>query len=194
MSSVPSSKNEMPLSQKETGTRLRKWALTADIVGGLAIVVSMIFVGYEMRQSTKEAALNRKALEIATYQSLIESISTLGEPIIRDAEFAAIWIKLGNGEPLRDDESIRIGRHYGDVFRHGDLAFYQYQNGVINEERLRSALGLVVGTIYSSPFARDNWESNKQRRFTKPYADYIDALLYERKQLINPAGTSQVTP
>ena len=45
-----------------TETRLQRWALVAEIIGGIAIIVSLIFVGYQVRQSTKEAELNRNAL------------------------------------------------------------------------------------------------------------------------------------
>ena len=53
---------------------LRKWALIAEILSAVAIVVSLGFVGYQLQQSNEQAALNTRALELAAYQQLIVRI------------------------------------------------------------------------------------------------------------------------
>ena len=166
--------------------RLQRWALTAEIIGGVAIVVSLIFVGYEVRQSTKEAALNRSAIETATYQGLMENIAALNEPAIRDPGFADIWGKLRNKEALTIQEEIRMSAYAGVTFRHGDMAFFQYQKGVIDEDRLKSALKIVINRINNYPYFREDWDRVKYERFDNDYADYVDAQLLEQRP--NPSG------
>ena len=174
--------------------KLQRWALAAEIIGGIAIVISLIFVGYQVRQSTKEAALNRRAVEMATYQSLMESINDLSDPLIHDAEFVAVWEKVKNNEALSDIEGTRARNYCSVTFRHGDMAFYHYRRGGIDEESLNSVLEIVVGRINQFSYLREMWDNVKGRRFSKGYIDFVDARLFEVEQpgdLPNPPTNSK---
>ena len=160
-------------------SKLQRRALTAEIIGGAAIVISLLFVGYEVRQSTKEAALNRKALEVAAHQSLMESIASLNDPMIRDPELVKIWEKSKRSEPLTDLERARLAFILNTTLRHGDMAYFQFRNGMISEETLRSVLRIVRGRLVGHPGNLELWNDMKHRRFSKDYADYVDAMLEE---------------
>ena len=54
----------VPLN-RPTSVLARKWALIAEILGAVAVVVSLGFVGYQLQQSNEQAALNTRALELA---------------------------------------------------------------------------------------------------------------------------------
>ncbi len=69
--------------------KLQKWALLAEILGGIAVVVSLIFVGYQVQQSNEQAALNTSALRLAAYQQLIEGISEFNIQTLQNAELRA---------------------------------------------------------------------------------------------------------
>jgi len=76
-------------------------------------------------------------------------------------------------EELTDVEAFRLSRAFFLRFRHGDMAYFQYERGVIDEDRLRSALRpLSLG----EPHARAFWERH-QDNFTKGYQDYLNALI-----------------
>ena len=55
--------------------KLERWALIAEIVGGVAIVLSLIFVGLQVRQSAEQTALNTDAIRADAIQSLVGQIS-----------------------------------------------------------------------------------------------------------------------
>jgi len=57
-------------------------------------------------------------------------------------------------------------------FRHGDMTYFQFERGAIDEPRLRSALGPLLD-ILNSEYAQDFWERN-QRNFVLAYRDYIN--------------------
>ncbi len=129
-----------------SGERLQKWALTAEIIGGIAILISLIFVGYEVRQSTKEAALKRNALEVSSYQNLMEGIMGLSQPLALDADFAEINLEAigAKSETLTQLEKLRLTSFMVGFVRHGSMAFFQYQRGVIDQEQLDSVLSYSV--------------------------------------------------
>jgi hypothetical protein len=141
----------------------------AEATGFIAIIASLVFVGIESRNSTKQSMLNTQALEITAYQSLMSNINdvnalSLESPIAAEA-MAKIWSVEGS-----NDEQFQMDRVLFILFRHGDLAFYMYERGAIDEDRLRSAIAPLP---INSEVGRDFWERQKGS-FTKNYRKYLD--------------------
>ena len=146
-------------------------------IGFIANIASLVFVGIETRNSTKQAYLNTQALEIAAYQELMDNIAEMNILIIQDPEVAAFMHKVYlTSEELTELEQFRFDRAAFLRFRHGDMAFFHYQRGAIDEARLRSSLRVLN---LSNARVRDFWERNK-RNFVGPYSAYIDQLIDEK--------------
>ena len=161
-----------------------QWKDIFDVVGGIAIVASLIFVGLETRSSARQAELTRQALEISAYQELINSISQQSTFFVENPDLRSAWAKTENGQTteLSDDESAMIGIFLFMRFRHGDMAYFQYERGAIDEDRLRTALN-PIRPLLSRPFVKD-WWSRRQESFVAPYIEYIDRMI-EEAELVN---------
>jgi hypothetical protein len=61
--------------------RLEKWALIAEIVSAFAIVLSLIFVGIQISQSSDETALNTSAIQVGAYQELVGQIMDINTSV-----------------------------------------------------------------------------------------------------------------
>lgn len=146
-------------------------------IGVIAIIASLIFVGIETRNSTRQAELNTQALEIAAYQELMDNIAEMNILIIQDPEVAAFMHKVyATNEELTELEQFRFRRAAYLRFRHGDMAFFQYQRGAIDEARLGSSLKVLN---LSNPRMKAFWNGIKQN-FVEPYRVYIDQLIEEQ--------------
>ena len=100
--------------------RLKKWALISEIVGGIAVVASLVFLIFEINHNTSESQLNTQAIEVSVYQDLISNIMSLNESIIEKGDFAEIVAKANDGErTLTEVEMIRYGSHLMNLLRHG---------------------------------------------------------------------------
>ena len=66
--------------------KLEKWALIAEIIGAVAIVVSLIFVGLEIRNGADQTRLNTQALQMSAYQELIGEVNTLSRFYIQNLD------------------------------------------------------------------------------------------------------------
>jgi hypothetical protein len=150
------------------------WKDLIEVIGGFAIVASLIFVGLETRNNALQAELNTRAIEIAAYQDLIDNISQMNALTIENEYVANLMYKsLTNGEELTELERFRLSRAFFLRFRHGDMAYFQYERGAIDEERLRSVLKPLN---LSEPLVRDFWNRN-QENFTREYREYLNALI-----------------
>jgi hypothetical protein len=162
---------------KLSNDRLQRWALAAEIVGGLAVVISLAVVAFELNQSTNQAELNTNALEISAYQDLVAGISDLNSVVIEDPEFARIMgLAQAGSKELTQEEIRRFSTHSMNVFRHGDMAYFQYEKGAIDKERLDSALAIVFSRLTSSSIARERWETSKAN-FVNSYVNYIESSI-----------------
>ena len=162
--------------------KLQKWALLAEILGGIAVVVSLIFVGYQVQQSNEQAALNTSALRLAAYGQLIEGISEFNIQTLQNAELRAARIKLEAGtkiDELNPEEQQIINAFLYLAYRNGDLAYMQYSQGIIGEERLLSGMGLLVDYL-AFPTVRAHWNRQKEG-FVRDYQNYIDQLVEDAK-------------
>jgi len=158
-------------------SQLQKWALVAEILGAIAVVLSLVFVGYQLKQGNEETSLNTRALELAAYQQLVERISDFNLITLEQPELRRVRQKVSSGEELTDDEKAILNAFLYLAYRNGDLAFLQYQRGIIDEPRLRSGLGLLVNYL-SLPVVQEHWRMARQG-FVPEYRKYIDDLIVE---------------
>ena len=70
-----------------------QWKDRLEGIGFVAIIASLVFVGIETRNSTKQAALATQAMEISAYQELMDNVAELTVLVVQDAEVAAFLHK-----------------------------------------------------------------------------------------------------
>ena len=64
----------------------RQWKDLLEAIGFAAVIASLVFVGFETRSSTRQAALTAQALELSAYQQLMDNIARLNEAAIQNPE------------------------------------------------------------------------------------------------------------
>ncbi len=117
--------------------RLQEYALFAEIIGGFAIVVSLLFVGVQLRQSnsiaTTDAIKDGTQLWVSAYREVYGS-----------GESVAFFRKaINHCEELSDDERGRFFSMLGTFIAAYDNIYNQYVNG-----RMPSEIFLSVGMTY----------------------------------------------
>jgi hypothetical protein len=94
--------------------------------------------------------------------------------ITQDPEVAALMYKVWlSSEPLTDLEHFRFSRAAYQRLRHGDMAYFQYERGAIDEDRLRSVLRVMN---LGHPRMKEFWIRN-QDNFVPAYRDYVNQLI-----------------
>ncbi len=152
----------------------QKWKDLLEAIGFLAIVGSLYFVGIETQNGAKQTALNTQAVEIAAYQELTSNISSMNAIGIQDSDAAAILLEMYDGDPDLLG-GFRLQSAFYNQFRHGDMAYFMYERGVIDEGRLRSTLRPLP---LAGSTGKEFWNRNK-KNFVERYQSYIDALIAE---------------
>lgn len=147
-----------------------------DLLGGIgliAIVASLVFLGIETRNSTNQTVLNTQALEIAAYQELMNNISEINALSVESRNSAEIAAKIY--DQSADVDGWQTNSALFMLFRHGDMAYFMFERGVIDEDRLLSALRPLP---LQSQLGQNFWDSRKFV-FVKPYQNYVDRQIKE---------------
>lgn len=114
---------------------------------------------------------------MAAYQDLIDNILDMNMAITQDPEVAELMYKAWyNTEPMSDLEEFRFSRAAFQRLRHGDMAFFQFERGAIDEDRLRSVLRVMN---LKNPRMTEFWKGS-QVNFVPAYRDYVNRMIEEK--------------
>ena len=144
------------------------WRDSLEGIGLTAIVASLIFVGIETSNSTEQTKLNTQAIEISAYQELMKNILEINALTLEERNAAEIVAPLYNLDPDTFERNAALYM----LFRHGDMAYFMYERGVIDEIRLHSALRPLP---LASEIGRKFW-SERKVVFVQSFRDYVDRL------------------
>ncbi len=152
-----------------------------QIASAAVVVLSLVFVGLEVRESARQTEVNTQSLQVSAYQDLIAQIQLINLTLLENSE---LRIRLNeNAESAWGDLSVDDAGEFTAFFylllRHGDLAFYQYELGMLTEERLLSALGPLGGRL-CIPLFGEFWESAREN-FSEGYRGLIDERFSARQ-------------
>jgi len=154
--------------------KLEKWALIAEILSAVAVVTSLVFVGLQIRQGAEETALNTRAIETSAFQDLTTQINTISLQLSGNPQFAELAARVSQGgKPETPQEQMQMQQLLFSIYRHGELAYRQYENGLIDEETLISMLGPVRYWLQPE-VGQEVWRLQRTALNTN-YTAFIDA-------------------
>jgi hypothetical protein len=119
--------------------RLQEYALVAEIIGAVAIVASLIFVGLQIQQGTS-------ITKAASYQDFVEELNDWRSLLLTDPELRRLFVKSQRQEGLSDleaEEQLALGMLYGNLFSIIESAYFSREYGLIGNaewERIRTGL------------------------------------------------------
>jgi hypothetical protein len=160
--------------------RLHTYATWAEIVAAVAVVVSLVFVGVQVRQSTAETVLSRRVAEATAYLNLQQQLAVVTTVQIENPDLRRVMSRVSNGETLDspdDEDDQRLYLAFARlIIRLGDLAYPQRQSEVIDDARLVSMLSPLRVEVLGSPLGRSIWESMRSS-LVPEFVDYVEQTL-----------------
>jgi hypothetical protein len=112
--------------------KLKQWAQIAEVIGALAIVVSLIYVANEVRHNTA-------ATQAATFQQMVQQSASSLIAIAADAELADLQRRgIRDAKSLTEQEEFRLFLITRAQWRGMEGAFFQKQHGVLGDAEWES--------------------------------------------------------
>ena len=147
---------------------LSEWASIGEIVASIAVVVSLLFVGYSIRQNTS-------AIEAAEENAFLTSWRNLTQlPFYEHAELAAIQMKVHSDDELSALESQRWDNYLRAVFDTWAQLHNSYHDGLISESSWRDMNGSIL-TLWDLEKMGPFWDERGKHWAGTPFGDHISS-------------------
>ena len=151
---------------------LNDLANLGQIIGALAVVISLIYVAYQIRQNTN-------AVRSATAQTVHEHFSNWYNLVAADAELARIAANgLRDYASLSEQERVRFVATFMSFISYSQNAFLKWREGL-----LKPALWLgweqVMMNLFGAPGGKAFWKE-RGYLFGEEFRRYIENDLMKR--------------
>lgn len=143
-------------------------ALIAEIIGGLAVVVSLLFVGFQLAQGNK---LERNA----AMQRQIEAVTTLSRAVIDQPELSDMFGRANRGEELKRDEEVKLEAFLLYADRTWEGLYLLYLDGQIDKDLWEAHRSQAL-PVNKTPVSMAVWKARRMW-FTPRYRAFRDSEL-----------------
>ncbi len=145
---------------------IQDWGALGEMVGGVAIIFSLIYVGVQIRQNTN-------ALRLSTAHNAAVDLSDINLVPAINGEFADIFYRgLQDISSLRGVEVLRFYAYFHKYFRTWEDAYYQFTQGALEPGPFAGITSQFKSVAYMSGF-RLYWQDRKSW-YTPKFQDYVD--------------------
>ena len=143
--------------------------LTVEVVGIVAIVMSLIFVGLQMRQ-THEIAL------VTLTQMRSDASRELAVAQLSSEPLMSIYAKIEAGDELSAHDKLTLSMQPFVFFNQFENSHFLFGKGYITEEQWQSDLVAIKEFMANEPLYREYW-SRQKHIFRISYVEAIDQSL-----------------
>ncbi len=151
---------------------IQDWGAIGDLIGGVAIIISLIYVGVQIRQSTA-------ASRAATYQSFSQQYTNHMVPL-QNVDFRDVFIRgLADADELDAGEKVAFFSYLNGVFRMFEAFYLQEQEGSFDSTMYESWTAQLVDLLGNSG-TRQYWIV-RRHTFHQKFANHIDQLQANNK-------------
>ena len=152
---------------------LQEYALVAEIISAIAVVVSLIYVGYQLHLNTAE---NR----IASIHSITSGFRDHAMNYVHNEALSITWQKILTGQDLTEREVFIFSNNLYSVLMLVEEAYYRNKAGLLTDEFLMAKVKLMEFKILASPKIRkQHGIMVEEEIYTPEFAQWLDSKLQE---------------
>jgi len=143
-----------------------------QIIGGLAVIISLISLGIQIRKSRKQSI--RESMDLITKErgDFIKILAT-------DEDLAIIMAKgLMKDEDMNEIERFRFASYLYHLFVHWELAYRKWVRSNIDDELWTSFVEAIEWWL-KKPKVVTWWKYNDIGGFTESFQQFVDKLILE---------------
>lgn len=124
---------------------LQRWSLVAEIVGAVAVVISIVYLTVEVQRNTS-------AIQSQTSQGLLEMANETNQLLSLNPELAAFFTRAQTGyDLLTPAEHLRWRRWVNSELNIWEHAFYSHVNGTLDD-----AMWIGYDVSYRASYCNDS--------------------------------------
>ena len=147
-----------------------------ELIGGLAVVLSLVYVGFQIRQNSRQIDQNSRHLEASMYHASGEGFNRWWTLLVQEEAVADLWNRGISGKALSPTDKLRFNSMAMMLFTTLENNFHQLQIG----SHSRNTLELSKDRweqLLASPGGSAWWRRAAHRSFTPEFVEAVEALI-----------------
>ena len=150
-----------------TRLRLSEWANIAEMVGAVAVVVSLLYVGIQINANTVE-------VRAASRQQLINRSFIATHNVATSPELAGVLTKVAEGTQLTAQELTQYSYFVRGMLYDIQEAYFLYSEGRLDEGYWQTRIAIFMAYM-ENPAARDVYLRDKKLTVLHPeFVKWVD--------------------
>lgn len=110
---------------------LENLAALAEVIGAITVVVSLVYVGYQVKQNTS-------AIRTQVHETIVGHVLEAEGSLLHNADLAQIVVKATSvPESLTPEERLRANTYFTHEFVNWESAFLHNKNGFVKDDLWR---------------------------------------------------------
>lgn len=151
--------------------KLQEYALVAEIVSAIAVVLSLLYVGYQIRENTQQAQLD-------SIRSMDQGYQAVARGYVDNEKLGIAWHKVLNGGTLTERELEMFSDNLYSHLMLLEETWNAAKSGYLDETFLEPKIRLMQYKILSSPQVRETHEYMVgQGIYTREFIEWLDEQL-----------------
>ena len=152
---------------------LENIALLVEIIGGIAIIISLLFVGLQLKISAKAT---RSATAATTVSELTTWYSNLGNS---EQGSYVFWHFMSNPDSLTPEKRFQAIVNIHGIMLTWQNSYYLVKEGTL-DKRVQESLLEIINGVKNNPGFQMYWQSRKAT-FLKEFQEYVEDLMATNK-------------
>ena len=148
---------------------LEQTALIVEIIGGIVIIISLLFVGLQLKESAKAT---RSATAVATVSELTSWYSNLGNS---EQGSYVFWNFMTNPDSITPVERFQAIMNLHGILLTWQNSYYLVKEGTL-DKRVQESLLEIINGVKNNPGFQVFWQSRKAI-FLKEFQKYVEEIM-----------------
>lgn len=146
-----------------------------EAIGAIAVVVSLIYVAYQIRQSSHQLELNSRNIQASMYHATNDNFFRWFSLLAQDQELAGLWLRALQGEPLPPEERTRFNALAATLFLAYESNFEQLRLGTLGRNSLALSAPQIA-RMFASPHVGQWWQRHAPTTLTPEFRAEVERV------------------
>lgn len=128
---------------------LENWAAVAEIIGAIAVVVTLIYLAVQIKHSKESLDANTKAIRGQAISDITRNVHDQMQMLLQGHDVAAAYLRSATEETLDQMDSFLLDSVLSAVFVARQNEFFQWRQGLLDEDVFRSLHHVILAYLGS---------------------------------------------
>jgi hypothetical protein len=157
---------------------MEEWAAVAEIVGAIAVVVTLVYLSIQVRHSKKSLDANTTAIRGQVISDVTKNMQDHMMMVVQGRDVASVVQKMATEDELEPDDALLLDMLLTAMFVARQNEYFQWKQGMLDESVFRS-LHHIIFTILGTPSGIHWWRHEGSKLVAPEFVEFVDQLVAE---------------